>query len=486
MVHHPDIFRPEGTLTTNENKNIKDDPIKKKPDTVFLYFTVGTVTLLMLVGCTTFGWASPAVIKLKSENPDVNPLGRPITTVEISLLAGMPVLSSLIGSYILPRLADIIGRKTSLQIIAIGMFASIVGIAFSSEIYLLIISCSLLFNLFAGVWGILPIYLTEICEDHNRTKFGCLMSACIPLGQLYCYVFGPPFSLRDFTLITAVPLVPFFGLFLFAPESPVYLLSKGKEEDCMKALMKLRGNKLKTELEIDFNKIKLSLRDTIDQKTDLTTLVKIRESRIGLLISMMPVSGQYLCGVPVMMSLLAPIFNGASTLLSGNMIAVIVGVVKCLTFIITSYIIERTGRKPMLVLSSVGSGLSTLLIGLYFYLKYIDSVIIAKLQWLPIASVFLYIISYSLGLGPIPQCVPSEMFLPHQRSTAHSFITAYSNTLYAFYLLVYPLLAEAIGTYACFWIFSGTCFAGAVAFYYVMPETRGKSIMEIQEMLKRY
>ncbi|CAH1111734.1 unnamed protein product [Psylliodes chrysocephalus] len=486
MVHHPDIFRPEGTLATNEIKNNNIEAIKKKPDTVFLYFTVVTAVLLMITGGTTLVWQSPAIIKFKSNDTDVNPLGKPIETIEISILAGVPMMMSLIGGLVLPKLGDLIGRKKALQCLGLAMLLCLTGTAFSNRFYLfvILISCSCI--IYNGIWGLLPIYLIEISEDHNRAKFGCLLAVCMPLGQLYCYVVGSVFSIRYFTLLNALPLIPFLLLFLFAPESPVYSLLIGKQDECMETLKKLRSNKSKTEIQDDFDKIKIALEEqSKNTNFSLITIFNTKAGRLGYFLGALPMIVQFFSGVPTVMSLMAPTFNEIG-IISGNTIAIVVGAVKVFIYLFTSLVIERTGRRPLLLISSIGAGLAVSLVGIYFYVKEINSTALDQLQFLPVLAIIAYVVLYSIGLGPIPVAVMSEMFPADLRPIGNGCITTSGGIILSVVTFSFPLLVEHIGTHWCMFIFALNCFLGALVIYFIMPETKGKSVVEIQKILKEF
>ncbi|XP_057658513.1 facilitated trehalose transporter Tret1-like isoform X1 [Diorhabda carinulata] len=464
--------------------------VRKKSDTIFLRFVILSAVLLQLEGSAFWIWPSPAIVKMKSEDLDSNPLGRVITTTEITLLVGIPGYVSLIGGAILPKISDILGRNRSLHLLGLAMLLCAIGLAYSNNIYLIIIFLTLFQTVSAGIWGILPVYITEICEDHNRAKYGCVMSIFSPVGQLYGYVTGSYFSLRSFTFILATPLFVFLLCFLFAPESPVYSLSRGRKEECIKTLKKLRNNKTDIELQTDLYHINKSLIEKEEaqqtSKINIVQLFTMKEGRIGLILAALPILAQSFSGVPVMMPLLAPIFNDLGSDLSGNTISIIIGTVKVLTFSLTSLIVEKTGRRLMLICSSVGAGVMVSLVGISFYLKTTKSAVADQLEYVTLAGIILYVLLYSIGLGPIPMAVMSELFSPELRSSALSFLSITTNLALTGYSSIFPLLAECIGTYSCFWIFGVTCFIQALIFIAVFPETKGKSIVEIQDMLRNY
>uniref|UniRef100_A0A6P7FMJ8 Facilitated trehalose transporter Tret1-like n=1 Tax=Diabrotica virgifera virgifera TaxID=50390 RepID=A0A6P7FMJ8_DIAVI len=460
---------------------------ERKSDTLYVYFTIITIVLTWIGGVATSVWSSPAIMKMKSNDTNINPLGRPITTEEISMLLGIPGIIALTGFILFPKLADCIGRKKSLLVAALLMFLSIVATSFTKDITSLIVFITFINIFFFGILAIVPVYITEICESHNRAKFSCIMTLCIPLGQLYVYIIGPIFSFRTFTLLTAAPLIPFMVLYSFATESPVFLLSKGRREECLNALTKLRGNKSEKELELDLIQMRESLSSSKQCKSVRTlSLLRTKRTRVGIMLGFLPITVQYFCGAAVFMPLMAPILDESGSNLSGNTLAMIVGAVKVTSFGFTSIIVERVGKKKLLVISSAATAIPITLLGVFFYLKSIGSPLVLQNRWVPLVSVVAFFIFYSIGLGSIPLGLIGELFTLDCRATATGLIMTIVNLLCIIYTASYPLLAEAIGSHSCMWIFGFTCCLGAILIKFVYPETTGKSITEIQQILIRY
>lgn len=440
---------------------------------------------MFLVSGATLVWTSPVLPKLQSNETQENPIGRSITTVEVSLIAGVPSLMMLFGSLILGKISEQLGRKKCLQLIGVGMFSSNVLIAFSSNVILIVTFRCLLYIFFIGAMTVLPVYITEICEDHNRAKYGCLMGMFLPLGNLYSYVLGTYLSVRYFTLMIAAPMVYFLIFFQYAPETPVYLLSNNRSEECLLALRKLRKNKTDKQIQDDYNKIEDNLKSrTSSSSSNVLALFRTREARYGMMLALGPVAIQNLSGVIVIMSFLGPLFNEAGTALSGNKMSIIVGVIKVSSFIFTSMVVERTGRRPMLLISSIGTGIPLFVLGVFFYLKQHNSPAMPYLQWLPIVCVISNVVMYSLGIGSIPMAVMGEYFPAELRALAVSFIMVIFGLIMFLTTFTYPYMDAYLGVHWCVWSFSSVCFVGAVFIYFMIPETKGKSLNEIQEYLK--
>lgn len=207
----------------------------------------------------SFMWTSSAIPKLKSNVTEENPIGRPITTFETSMLAGLPTLATLLGTILMGYASEIVGRKGSIQIAIVGLFISILAISFSTNIICIITFRCFFFFFSTGGSNVFLMYVIEICEDHNRSKYGCLAAGLSPFGQIIGYSLGALFNFKYFNLVGLSPMLVLLFFFFFAPESPVYNLSKNKIEICMRDLRRLRHNKNVKELDIDVRNIEYTI-----------------------------------------------------------------------------------------------------------------------------------------------------------------------------------------------------------------------------------
>ncbi|CAG9828616.1 unnamed protein product [Diabrotica balteata] len=477
-------------LVNNSNRAPVDNKVqdaRKKPDTPFLYFSTLTANLL-LFSCSNFHvWTSPALPKLLSNDTLVNPIGRPISTLEVSLLAGFPFLIGLIGSIFAGTIADIVGRKSVMLYAAITVIMCSLTISASKDIYVYIVARCIIFVCFSTALVLVPLYLTEVCEDHNRAKFGCLMGVSLPAGHLYSYVAGARTNIPVYTLLCAAPLVLFLiAVLLFVPETPVYLIAKGKIKIALKVLEKLRRNKQPQEIERDFEKIN----DNYKTKRKIGTvsalaLLKSKIYRKAIILAILPLWVQHLSGVTVIMQFMVPIFDEAGTNLSGTTVSMIAGTIKIIMFIITALFVEKTGRRPLLLLSGYGTGVSLFLLGLFLYWNYVKWEYLTNVIWLPILCLLLNLIVYSIGLGPIPMAVMTELFDSKVRPVALSFLVTLNGILVSILNFLFPIIAYNFGTHCCIWLFSLCCFVGTTLIYFYLPETKGKSISEIQKLLNK-
>nr|QJX15781.1 glucosinolate transporter [Phyllotreta armoraciae] len=465
-------------LEMEESHNVAK---KRKP--FFAYFCVLTGNLLTLSLGASLTWTSPVLTKLSSNNTDINPLGRPITAAEVSMLAGIPTFTSTLGLLIMPKFSDIFGRKNFLLFSGVVMFLSGIGLSFSGGNIAFMIITRCLFS-FTEAHSVTSIYVAEIAEDHNRGKMGCCLSIFHQMGHLFGYVIGPFFSIKNFSLIITAPTLIFLLFFSMAPETPIYLLTKGKENESKNVLRKLISNKSEEEIELELKGMKENLKK--ERKGKIVDLFKKRENVLALIFSFLPLLIKFSSGVTVIYAFLAPFFDQAGTNLSGDMVAILIAVFKVSSFILSSVLIEKFGRRKLILISSTGTTLNLFFIGVYFYLQSINSSLLPYLQWLPLTGLILTVSFYGIGLGPIPHILAAELPPVELRATMAALVLSSCYVVVFVFTFLYPFVSEMYGNEWCVWWFSLNCAVGTILMYFFLPETKGKSLDEIQDMLKNY
>uniref|UniRef100_A0A1B0CZM5 Major facilitator superfamily (MFS) profile domain-containing protein n=2 Tax=Phlebotomus papatasi TaxID=29031 RepID=A0A1B0CZM5_PHLPP len=127
----------------------------------------------------------------------------------------------------------------------------------------------------------------------------------------------------------------------------------------------------------------------------------------------------------------------------------------------------------------------TILLGVYFFLKDQDAAKVSNLGWLPIVSLCIFIIMFSFGFGPVPWLMMGELFASDVKGFAGP-MAGTTNWILAFVITkTFPNLVDAMGTGETFWLFSGLSILGLIFVFFIVPETKGKSLSEIQDLLNR-
>lgn len=429
-------------------------------------------------------WTSPVIWKLKSNNTDINPLGKPITTIQVAWIMGLVPFGGILGPIFLTKFCDIIGRRKTLMILSGVMLVSDIVLAFATNIYMYY-AAKFMIGLCVGVGAAAAsIFLSEISEDHNRGTIGCFVGLSYPIGNLYVYIIGPLFSVKTFTLICTLPnIINLVCFFVFIPESPYYLASKGYKRETIKALERIR-NKSTRDIEIEYEKI-IEILSNAPKKNNQTwsSFLAVRSLRRGFIIAMTLNALQQLSGIGAILSYAGPLFDAAGASLSGDMIAILIGLVKLFGVILAATVIERAGRRPLLMTSTLGGSIPLLLLGGFFYLKNANSSLVDHILWLPIVTAISYAVSYAFGLGVIPNAFMSELFPSNVKSKASSACACIALVLKFAVTTIFPIINDYMGPTWCLCVFSTFELLGFLFVYFMVPEIKGKSLVEIQELL---
>lgn len=281
----------------------------------------------------------------------------------------------------------------------------------------------------------------------------------------------------------AVP-VAFGILFMFQPETPIYLVKKNKKEKALKAFSKLRGKAYDPSAEIAEVEKQAANEEAL--KGQFTTQLKSKPGWKSSLICFMLMFYQQFSGINAVMFYSGAIFLDAGSTIKPELCVCIIGVVQVIATIISSFCVEALGRKLLLMFSAALMALSTFMMGIYFLMKdrkMVSESTVQSMGWLPLMALVLFIIAFSFGMGPIPWMSSSEIFPPAIKARMSSYAGLF-NWFLAFVVTVgYEPLSKAMGAYVTFFIFTIVSTTAVFFVLFVMPETKGKTFQEIQDEL---
>lgn len=145
--------------------------------------------------------------------------------------------------------------------------------------------------------------------------------------------------------------------------------------------------------------------------------------------------------------------------------------------------VDKAGRRVLLLLSIAIMTVSLTALGAFFFLRDVDPKLAQTLGWLPLTSLCVFIISFALGFGPIPFMMISEIYSKEIKAIASPITGAFNWSLVFVLTLTFEPISKAIGIGQVFWIFAGFSFVGVFFIFFMVPETKGKSMMSIQTVL---
>lgn len=385
------------------------------------------------------------------------------------------IIGCIIGALCAGSLSDRFGRKKILILSALFFIISAVLSAIPRTIIELIIA-RFIGGLAVGAASVIsPLYIAEISPARIRGRLVSLNQFTIVLGILITYFtnwlivdIGPD----NWRWMFAIETLP-AGLFLIAlfivPESPRWLTKNGKLSDALAILIRVGGKK---HAEVEIEEIKASMEI---EKGSIKELFKPGLRKVLLVAILLSFFSQ-VTGIDSVVYYAPKVFMraGFESTNSAFLASIMVAVTLLIFTVVAMLTIDRFGRKPLLLIGTVGMGISFAFAGFAFQSTTIGSIWV----FVPIIT---FIAFFAMSFGPIPWVFMSEVFPTKIRGRAVALATMVlwmSNFLVAQF---FPWLVETIGG-GTYYLFASICVIAFVFVWLMITETKGKSLEEIEKM----
>lgn len=445
---------------------------------MFDYFFPNLATLSMAASGSHIGWTSPTLPNLKLPDSHIF-----LTSDDASWIASFVLLGSIPGNICSAFIVDRLGRKICLLIAGVPLLVSWVLIIVAWRPYVLYIARFIAGFGLGVAYVVCPMYIGEIADKEIRGSLGSFIKLMVTFGELYAHVVGPFVSYNCLIYSCAIIPVIFFLSFTWMPESPYYLLMKNREDKAMKSLKSLKRYATQDQLEEDMEQMQKTVIRDLTDKGHFWDLFNTPGNRRAVLISFGLQMVLQFSGLAAIESYTQEILEEADTDLSAGIAVIILSVLQLIAGVAAAALVDRLGRRPLLLVTTLLGGLSLAVTGAFYFLKLHMSVDTSNAGWILHASVIFYELIVALGLNPLSYMMLGELFPTNVKGAAVSLANVWASLLAFFVSKMYQVISDSCGVYTSFGWFSVSCFVGIIFIFFMVPETKGKSLLEIQEDL---
>lgn len=388
------------------------------------------------------------------------------------------LIGCILGASFSGRLGDRFGRKKVLLVTSILFAVSAVGSGVANSIPTFV-TYRILGGLAVGGASVLaPMYIAEVSPAHLRGRMVSINQLTIVIGISMAY-YSNYFLLlvgenawRWMFAAEAVPSLLFFFALFIVPESPRWLVARNRETDAKNVLTKVAG----TDFAIfEFSEIKASLVGN-EKRGTLKQLFKKKYSFILFLGIFLAVFQQW-SGINVIFFYAPDIFAKANLGVDAALFqTTLIGVMNVVFTILAMRVIDKMGRKLLMLIGSAGMAVCYLVIGLLFLTGRTE-------DWLLLTFIIITPAFFAFGLGPTVWVVLSEIFPNKIRGAAMS-VATFSLWVACYLLtLTFPVFVEWFSAANTFWIYGFICAAGFIVILRFLPETKGVSLEKLEKKL---
>ncbi|XP_021192267.3 facilitated trehalose transporter Tret1 [Helicoverpa armigera] len=447
------------------------------------YFFATIITIPLLSFGMVQGWLSPMISVLQSAD---GPSPEPYTSSDISWMASVTYITAIIFGAPMGYLTDRFGRKLMTLVTTLSLIIYWQIKLLCLEPWALILARAVAGIPCSSCYIVLPIYLKEISDIDLRGALGSLLILNRNIGYLMSYICADVLSVNTMLWLgLLVPTVTFF-IFLAMPETPEYLVKQGKVDEAKTVLAWLRGvNVVDRGVEQDIESIvRVEKQTQADSQSVWKIIMQDKPTFKAFIITLIIKITQQFDGYLIVLIFAGVVFERASESislkLSPNKQVMMIGVVQLLGSIVATCIVEKTGRKLLLVTTSFAVGVGMLILSAWFYMT---SSGMWLPGWLPVLAMCMCIFADAAGFQPISYIIITDLFTFQLRGTVSAFANVCAKMSNFVQTKWFTILCELIGIHWTFLFFAAVCFIACFYSVIYFPETRQKTIDEIYSKL---
>ena len=411
-----------------------------------------------------------------------------LSAAEVGFFVSSALAGCVAGVAMAGPLSDKIGRKIPLIIAAILFLLSAIGCSLLNNLSWLIIA-RITGGIGVGMASIVvPLYISEIAPAKIRGRLVTCFQLAITVGILAAYITnafllnysnshqsiqaGNLYNLifvnevwRGMFSVEIIPALIFLTGLLFIPESPRWLIMNGRHKEAKSILSKINYG------DEQIGSIQLS--PLKSEKRNYRDLFAKRFRKALLIGILLPLFSQ-LSGINAIIYYGPSILTSAGVDVSDSFLSqVILGAANLVFTLVAIWKVDTLGRRPLYIVGTIGAAISLFVTGLLFYMGYTSSILL-------LLCVLVFLACFAFSIGPLKFVVASEIFPASIRGRGMAVSVMVMWVADTIMGQLTPMLLREFGTASTFFIFSICCLVAFITVYKLLPETKGRSLEEIE------
>lgn len=332
-----------------------------------------------------------------------------------------------------------------------------------------------------------PMYIGEISSTDTRGAASALSAIIYNFGILMTFIVAPHLSLSAMAGIFLIINTGFAIALWFMPESPYFLVIRNRMDEAEEVLEKLRGkNDVSEELQAIVDTLSKKEKEVVKGGTLKDIFTSRANFRAFIIIMLFPIA-QHFGGFFTILIYGQIIFQSTSSVISDYMVNVVIGITQVFSAFVTTFLVDKLGRKPLILTSGITAATCNLVIGTFFYAKeYLDADV-QDFTWMLFTSAIILIFSFNCGLVCLQFILLSEIFATEIKAISICLVAVIGGLLGTLGSKLYIWIAITLGfghslPFLASFLVVGIC-TGTI--FYITPETKGKTFVEIQRQLNK-
>ena len=437
-----------------------------KPNAGFLLIVVAAVAGL---GGVLFGYntavISGALLFVKRDFD--------LTLFDQSLLVSMVLIGAILGAMFGGSLADYLGRRKAIIVTSLLFIAGGLVLSIATSMWVLLVG-RFISGLGVGASSLaVPLYLAELSPPSKRGALVTVNQLGITLGILGAYIINYLFSgTQDWRMMFGLSAFPaaaqFIGMF-FLPESPNWLFLHEKKEKARAVLEKYRRGE-------DHDAILWNMGERAGEERGSAKEVFSKKFLPALITGVGLSILQQITGINVVIYYAPTILEkaGITSAEAAILATVGIGCINVLVTVVSLWLLDKVGRRILLLIGVVGMSASLLVLSLFFFLD------LSQFDFIAVLSLMCYVSFFAVGLGPVTWLIIAEIYPLKIRGRAMS-IAMFSNWFFNFVIsITFLSILKWLGSGGAFLMYACICLFALYFVFRRVPETKGKSLEEIE------